>query len=63
MKKCAVFIRRAPFLTADVLRESMERLEQTGADGVVPVVAYSFPPQRCFVIEQDRVKYKWEETA
>ena len=39
----------------------MERLEQTGADGVVPVVAYSFPPQRCFVIEQDRVKYKWEE--
>ena len=41
--------------------QPVERLEQMGADGVVPVVAYSFPPQRCFVIEQDRVKYKWEE--
>ena len=59
-KVCCIYP-TAPFLTAEGLRESMERLEQMGADGVVPVVAYSFPPQRCFVIEQDRVKYKWEE--
>lgn len=51
----------APFLTAEKLRESMARLENTGADGVVPVVAYSFPPQRCFVIEEGRVTYKWPE--
>lgn len=51
----------APFLTADRLKESMEKLQQTHADGVVPVVRYSFPPQRCFVIEDGRVQYKWPE--
>lgn len=51
----------APFLTADRLRESMEKLQQTQADGVVPVVRYSFPPQRCFVIEDGRIQYKWPE--
>lgn len=51
----------APFLTADILKESAEKLDTTGADGVVPVVAYSFPPQRCFIIENERVTYKWPE--
>lgn len=51
----------APFLTAKRLKESMEKLQQTHADGVVPVVRYSFPPQRCFVIEDGRVQYKWPE--
>lgn len=51
----------APFLTAQTLQESMHRLEETKADGLVPVVAYSFPPQRCFVIEDGKVAYKWPE--
>lgn len=51
----------APFLTATKLKESMDKLEESGADGVVPVVAYSFPPQRCFVIAEGRVSYKWPE--
>lgn len=49
----------APFLTSGRLKEAVEKLQETGADGVVPVVRYSFPPQRCFVIEDGRVKYKW----
>lgn len=51
----------APFLTSDRLRESMDKLRQTQADGVVPIVRYSFPPQRCFVIEDGRIQYKWPE--
>ena len=51
----------APFLTGEKLREGMELLEQTQADGVVPVVRFSFPPQRCFVIEDGKVQYKWPE--
>ncbi len=51
----------APFLTAEKLRESMEKLEQMQADGVVPVVRYSFPPQRCFVMEDGMVAYKWPQ--
>ena len=51
----------APFLTAGKLRESMQLLQESGADGVIPVVAYSFPPQRCFVIRDGQVAYKWPE--
>lgn len=51
----------APFLTAEKLKESMEKLKSSGADGIVPVVAYSFPPQRCFVMQEGRIVYKWPE--
>lgn len=51
----------APFITAERLRESKEKLVETGADGVVPVVAFSFPPQRCFVIRDGKVKFNWPQ--
>lgn len=51
----------APFLMPKRLQEAIEKLQQTQADGVVPVVRYSFPPQRCFVIEDGLVQYKWPE--
>lgn len=51
----------APFITPAKLRESMEKLTQTGAEGVIPVVPYSFPPQRCFVLREGRVQFKWPE--
>lgn len=51
----------APFLTAERLKESMEIIKESQVDGVVPVVRYSFPPQRCFVIEDGQVQYKWPE--
>lgn len=36
----------APFVTADKLRESYELLQADDVANVVPMVAYSFPPQR-----------------
>lgn len=51
----------APFITAERLKESKEKLVKTGADGVVPVVAFSFPPQRCFIIQDGKGKFKWPE--
>lgn len=51
----------APFLTAKKLKESVAKLKESQADGVVPVVRYSFPPQRCFVILDGAVQYKWPE--
>lgn len=51
----------APFITANRLRQSKEKLEKTGADGIVPVVSFSFPPQRCFVIKNGKIKFKWPE--
>ena len=51
----------APFITADKLRTAFETLKTSGKDALVPVVKFSFPPQRCFVIEDESLKYKWPE--
>ncbi|MDE6980946.1 MAG: pseudaminic acid cytidylyltransferase, partial [Lachnospiraceae bacterium] len=37
------------------------KLEKTCADGAIPVGAYSFPPQRCFVIQDGKVQFRWPE--
>ena len=47
----------APFLTADVLQTAWEKLSASGADSVMPVVAFSFPPQRGMTIEGDKVRF------
>ncbi len=51
----------APFITAERLRESMKLLEEKNADSVLPVVQFSFPPQRCVVLEDGRAVFKWPE--
>ena len=40
----------APFVTAQKLQKAMGLLEQ--ADSVMPVVAFSFPPQRCMILNE-----------
>ena len=50
----------APFITGERLKEAMELLEE--ADSVMPVVPFSYPPQRCFVIDENNyMKYKYSE--
>ena len=52
----------APFVTAQKLVAAMELLEK--ADSVMPVVPFSFPPQRCMVInEAGELRMKWPEHA
>lgn len=51
----------APFVTAEKLRKSYRVLEDRVAEAVIPVVKFSFPPQRCFVIENEYMRYKWKE--
>lgn len=51
----------APFVTAEKLKEANELFEDSGADAVIPVVKFSFPPQRCFVINGKYMKFKWKE--
>ncbi len=51
----------APFVTTSDLQQSMQMLQQGSADGVIPIVSYSFPPQRCFVRKGDYICYKWPE--
>lgn len=51
----------APFVTANMLSTAMQLLEQEQADCVIPVVKFSFPPQRGVVINQGRIAPKWPE--
>lgn len=46
----------APFVTADKLAAAMEKLVQEKADTVMPVVPFSFPPQRGMRIEDSRLR-------
>ena len=39
----------APFITAEKLKKAYELFESSGADAVIPVVRFSFPPQRSFI--------------
>jgi len=51
----------APFVTAKRLKESMELLAETKADTVVPLVKFSYPPQRGFVIREGRTSMLYPE--
>ena len=51
----------APFITADKLTEAVRRMEESDADALMPVVAYSFPPQRAMVIRDGCLEYQYPE--
>ncbi len=52
----------APFVTSEKLIKAMSLLDE--ADSVMPVVAFSFPPQRCMVLnEEGELSMKWPEHA
>lgn len=51
----------APFITAEKLLKSRRMLDEPGVDEVMPVVAFSFPPQRCLVIRDESVQFLWPE--
>ncbi len=52
----------APFVTAQKLQKAKKLLER--ADAVMPVVAFSYPPQRCVILNEDgELRMKWPEYA
>lgn len=53
----------APFVDAELLRDSMSKLDESGADALMPVVKFSYPPQRGVIIQGDYLEYKWPENA
>lgn len=53
----------APFVTAERLREAVKLLEENEADSVLTVARFSFPPQRCVIIQDGFLQFKWPENA
>jgi N-acylneuraminate cytidylyltransferase len=53
----------APFVTAEKLTASFEKIKQHNADTVLPVTAFSFPIWRSFAMKGNKVQYNWPENA
>ncbi len=51
----------APFVDGELLRDATRNLKDSGADALIPVVRFSFPPQRAFVIRDGVVRYEFPE--
>lgn len=51
----------APFITAEKLATAMDMLKT--ADSVMPVVPFSYPPQRGIIIKNGRIERKYPEYA
>lgn len=53
----------APFVTAAKLQEALRILKEENAAGVMPVVRFSFPPQRGMAVRGGRLEYCYPENA
>lgn len=51
----------APFVTADKIRDAVEELEGSDADTLIPVVAFSYPPQRAMIMQEGRLVFEYPE--
>lgn len=51
-----------PFITCDILKSAMQIMEEKKPSVVIPVVQFSYPPQRCFIIDDNGyAKFKYPQ--
>jgi N-acylneuraminate cytidylyltransferase len=51
----------APFVTPEKLKTAVETLTKSDADTLIPVVSFSYPPQRALVIKEGKLQFKHPE--
>lgn len=51
----------APFVTAEKLQSAVEKLLASGMDTLIPVVPFSYPPQRAMVIRDGRLVFEYPQ--
>ena len=51
----------APFITADRLKAAVEELAASDADSLIPVVRFSYPPQRAMEVHEGRLVFRQPE--
>ena len=51
----------APFVTAEKLKAAFNKLKNSDADELTPVIPFSFPPQRAFVIQDGNLVFQYPE--
>lgn len=53
----------APFVTADLLKKAMAAIQENQTAALMPVVPFSFPPQRGMIIRNQKLVYQYPENA
>lgn len=51
----------APFVTAEKLKTALHQLEESSADTLIPVVAFSYPPQRAMIVKEGRLVFEYPQ--
>lgn len=51
----------APFVTAKKIQKAFEMLENSDADTLIPVVAFSYPPQRAMIVKDGRLVFEYPQ--
>ena len=51
----------APFISPQKLKEAYENMIEGGYDATYPIVQFSYPIQRCLVINNGRMERKWPQ--
>ena len=51
----------APFITGNKLMNALEIMRKEKGSMLIPVVKFSYPPQRAYVMNSGRLEFKWEE--
>lgn len=51
----------APFVTGKKLKDGLEILKRENVSVVMPIVAFSYPPQRGYICNNNRITMKWKE--
>lgn len=51
----------APFITVEKIKRGLELLKNSETNMVLPVVAFSYPPQRGYILKDSFMEMKWKE--
>ncbi len=51
----------APFVTCEKIKDALDRLIESKADSLIPVVAFSYPPKRALVVRNERLVFEYPE--
>lgn len=58
---CCCIYPTAPFVTPEKLKECFKLMTDNNCDSALPVVRYSFPPQRAFVLRNGKINYQYPQ--
>lgn len=49
----------APFVTPERLQTAFRIIDEKKCSEIIPVVRFSYPPQRAYVLKGENIQYKW----